>query len=151
MLQPIKKVCTKIESRARSRHTWMNRNNNKSQNVLPGFGWLWINTWYGKQLKYRQVKIHTQLLYRRNNCQPAVNISLEASKQRSNIYDRTDIFRNKQFDQARYNMNRNIDYWASVMSWRSVLLVEETGVPRENHWQTSSDNVVSSTLRHEQD
>jgi hypothetical protein len=42
----------------------------------------------------------------------------------------------------------------SVISWRSVLLVEETGVPRENHWpvtshrQTLSHNVVSfkSTL-----
>ena len=39
----------------------------------------------------------------------------------------------------------------SVISWRSVLLVEETGVPRENHrpvannWQTWSHNVVSST------
>ena len=37
----------------------------------------------------------------------------------------------------------------------SVLLVEETGVPRENHrpvashWQTLSHNVVSSTPRHE--
>jgi hypothetical protein len=37
----------------------------------------------------------------------------------------------------------------------SVLLVEETGVPWENHrsvashWQTLSNNVVSSTLRHE--
>jgi hypothetical protein len=41
----------------------------------------------------------------------------------------------------------------SVISWQSVLLVEETGVPRENHrpvlshWQTSSHNVVSSTPR----
>jgi hypothetical protein len=40
----------------------------------------------------------------------------------------------------------------SVISWRSVLLVEETGVPGENHWpaachwQTVSHNVVSSTL-----
>ena len=39
----------------------------------------------------------------------------------------------------------------SVISWRSVLLVEETRVPRENHlpvashWQTLSHNVVSST------
>jgi hypothetical protein len=38
-----------------------------------------------------------------------------------------------------------------VISWRSVLLVEETGVPGENHspaashWQTLSHNVVSST------
>ena len=43
----------------------------------------------------------------------------------------------------------------SVVSWRSVLLVEETGVPGENHrplashWQTLSHNVVSSTPRHE--
>jgi hypothetical protein len=39
----------------------------------------------------------------------------------------------------------------SVISWRSVLLVEETEVPGENHWpvashwQTLSYNVVSST------
>ena len=39
----------------------------------------------------------------------------------------------------------------SVISWQSVLLVEETGVPEENHWpgashrQTLSHNVVSST------
>jgi len=45
----------------------------------------------------------------------------------------------------------------SVISWRSVLLVIETGVPGENHrtatshWQILSHNVVSSTLRHEQD
>ena len=44
----------------------------------------------------------------------------------------------------------------SVISWWSVLLVEETKVPRENHrpvashWQTLSHNVVSSTPRHEQ-
>jgi hypothetical protein len=40
-----------------------------------------------------------------------------------------------------------------VISWRSVLLVEETGVPGENHrpvtshWQTLSHNVVLSTPR----
>ena len=39
----------------------------------------------------------------------------------------------------------------SVISWWSVLLVEETGVPEENHWtatnhcQTLSHNVVKST------
>ena len=44
----------------------------------------------------------------------------------------------------------------SVISWRSVLVVEETGVPAENHrpvashWQTLSHNVVLSTPRHEQ-
>jgi hypothetical protein len=31
----------------------------------------------------------------------------------------------------------------SVISWQSVLLVEETRVPGENHWQTLSHNVVS--------
>jgi hypothetical protein len=38
----------------------------------------------------------------------------------------------------------------SVISWQSVLLVEETGVPGENHrqGQTLSHNVVSSTPRH---
>jgi len=35
-----------------------------------------------------------------------------------------------------------------VISWRSVLLVEETG---ENHRQTLSHNVVSSTPRRERD
>jgi hypothetical protein len=40
----------------------------------------------------------------------------------------------------------------SAISWRSVLLVEETGVPGENrpdasHWQTLSHNVVLSTPR----
>ena len=45
----------------------------------------------------------------------------------------------------------------SVISWRSVLLVEETGVPEENHrpvashCQTLSYNVVSKTSRHERD
>ena len=43
----------------------------------------------------------------------------------------------------------------SAISWRSVLLVEETRVPWENHrpvssqWQTLSQNVVLSTHRHE--
>jgi len=38
----------------------------------------------------------------------------------------------------------------SAISWRSVLLVKETGVPREDHWHaarhwhTLSHNVVSS-------
>jgi len=41
----------------------------------------------------------------------------------------------------------------SVISWRSVLLVEETGVPGENHrpvanyWQALSHNVVSNGVR----
>jgi hypothetical protein len=45
----------------------------------------------------------------------------------------------------------------SAISWQSVLLVEDTGVPGENHrptashWQTLSHNVVSSTPRHERD
>ena len=43
-------------------------------------------------------------------------------------------------------------YNISVITWRSVLLVAETGVPGENHqpavshWQTLSDNVVSVHL-----
>ena len=43
----------------------------------------------------------------------------------------------------------------SVISWQSILLVEETTVPGENHLpvtghlQTLSHNVVSSTPRHE--
>ena len=43
----------------------------------------------------------------------------------------------------------------SAISWRSVLLVEETGVPGENHrlviihWQPVSHNVVSSSPCHE--
>ena len=45
----------------------------------------------------------------------------------------------------------------SVISWRSVLLVEKIGVPGENHRpaashrQALSHNVVSSTHRHEPD
>jgi hypothetical protein len=45
----------------------------------------------------------------------------------------------------------------SAIVWWSALLVEETGVPGENHrsvarhWQTLSLNVVSSTPRHERD
>jgi len=44
----------------------------------------------------------------------------------------------------------------SVISWQSVLLVEESGIPGESnrpaasHWQTLSHNVVSSIPRHEQ-
>jgi hypothetical protein len=43
----------------------------------------------------------------------------------------------------------------SVISWRSVLLVEKIGGPEENHrpvashYQTLSHNVASSTPRHE--
>ena len=43
----------------------------------------------------------------------------------------------------------------SIISWQSVLLVEKTGVPGENHrpvvshWQTLSHNVILSTPRHE--
>ena len=43
----------------------------------------------------------------------------------------------------------------SVILWPSVLLVEETGVPEENHrpvashWQMLSHNVVSHSHRHE--
>ena len=45
----------------------------------------------------------------------------------------------------------------SVILWQTVLLMEETGVPGENHRpvasfeQTLSHNVVSNTPRHEWD
>jgi hypothetical protein len=45
----------------------------------------------------------------------------------------------------------------SAISWRSVLLMKETGVAGEYHrpvasnWQTLSHNVVSSTLHNERD
>jgi len=45
----------------------------------------------------------------------------------------------------------------SVISWRSILLLEESGVPIENHrptashWQTLSHNDASSTPHHERD
>jgi hypothetical protein len=39
----------------------------------------------------------------------------------------------------------------SGISWRSALLVEETGVPATSHWQTLSHNVVSNTPCHEWD
>jgi hypothetical protein len=44
----------------------------------------------------------------------------------------------------------------SVISWRSILLVDETGVPGENHrpvashWQTLSHNILTSTPRNHQ-
>jgi len=43
----------------------------------------------------------------------------------------------------------------SIISWRLVLLVQETGAPEENHRpvvshsQNLSENVVSSILRHD--
>ena len=45
-------------------------------------------------------------------------------------------------------LNAIFNYISSI-SWRSVLLVEETGVPRSvvNHWQTLSHNVVWNTPR----
>jgi hypothetical protein len=39
----------------------------------------------------------------------------------------------------------------SVISWQSVLLVEETGVPVASDWETLSHKVSSSTPRHKQD
>ena len=45
----------------------------------------------------------------------------------------------------------------SAISWRSVLLVDVTGGPGENHrpvasnWQMLLHNVVESTPRHERD
>jgi hypothetical protein len=50
-----------------------------------------------------------------------------------------------------------LDCIISVISWQSVLLVDETVVPGENHrpvashWQTLSHNVVLRTPRHQRD
>ena len=38
----------------------------------------------------------------------------------------------------------------SIISWRSILLMEEIGKPQISHWQTLSHNIVSSTPRNEQ-
>jgi len=49
-------------------------------------------------------------------------------------------------------LNATFNNISSVISWRSVLLVEETGGPGENHrpvpghWQTLSLNVVHLAL-----
>ena len=39
----------------------------------------------------------------------------------------------------------------SVIAWREISLVYETGVPGETHCQLLSHNVVSSTHRHERE
>ena len=52
------------------------------------------------------------------------------------------------------NSKRTMTYYGDEIPWQ-ILLMEETGVPGENHRpaanhrQTLSHNVVSSTLRHE--
>jgi hypothetical protein len=64
-----------------------------------------------------------------------------------------------------YLVNNGLGLWCfnatfnniSVISWRSVVLMEETGIPEENyrpaasHRQTLSHNVVSRTPRYEWD
>ena len=70
---------------------------------------------------------------------------------------RTSIMNNKCWKHGLFMVINATFNNISVILWRSVLLVEETGVPRENHrrvashWQTLSHNVVSSTPRHEQE
>jgi hypothetical protein len=65
----------------------------------------------------------------------------------ANSYNR-DWFRFTMFNSTFNNI--------SVILWWSVLLMEDTRVPRENHcsvkshWQNLSHNVVSNTPRHEQ-
>jgi len=39
----------------------------------------------------------------------------------------------------------------SAISWRSVLLVEESWVPVASYWQTLPHNVASTTPHHDQD
>jgi hypothetical protein len=46
-----------------------------------------------------------------------------------------------------YDIISNISVW----SWRSVLLMEETGVPCENHRAAASHNVISGTSHHSPD
>jgi len=52
--------------------------------------------------------------------------------------------------------NATVNNISVISLWRSVLLVEETEIPWENywpatsHWQTLSNNIVSSTSSHEQ-
>ena len=60
----------------------------------------------------------------------------------------------KQFLQGLWVMVFNTTFYTiSIISWRSVLLVEKTGVPGENHCpaashqQLSAHNVVSCTPR----
>ena len=60
----------------------------------------------------------------------------------------------KQFLQGLWVMVFNTTFYTiSIISWRSVLLVEKTGVPGENHCpaashqQPSAHNVVSGTPR----
>jgi hypothetical protein len=58
---------------------------------------------------------------------------------------------------AEYETQRQRSVLPVLGSWQSVLLMEETGVPGENHRpvashsQTLSHNIVLSTPRHERD
>jgi hypothetical protein len=75
--------------------------------------------------------------------------------------DSKEINRNQKLMDRQYNGQNGVRVMVfntifnniSAISWRSVLLVEETRVPRENHWpvpshwQTLLSNVVSSTPR----
>ena len=60
-------------------------------------------------------------------------------------------------DSVRVMVSNAIFNNISIISWQSILLVEETGEPGKkhwpvaSHWQTLSHNVVSSTPHHEQD
>ena len=72
------------------------------------------------------------------------------------ITPQTDQARSKYIKHSIFMVFNATYYNMSVISWRSVLLVEETAVPGENHQplksrcQTLSHNVVTSTHRHEQ-
>jgi hypothetical protein len=43
-----------------------------------------------------------------------------------------------------YSIPNNI----SVISWQSVLLVEETGVPRENNQPVTCKSILQSKIKH---
>jgi hypothetical protein len=64
-----------------------------------------------------------------------------------NVYEWSDIF-----TEIILKNNHSLAFNNNI-SWRSVLLVEETGenhLPGASHWQTLSHNVLSNTPRHEQ-
>ena len=73
---------------------------------------------------------------------PVTNISSYLTNRQVCLFEIQIMRRNRKFASTFNNI--------SGISWRSVLLVEEAGVPVASHWQTLSHNVVSSTPRHDE-
>ena len=57
---------------------------------------------------------------------------------RLSIFDCTFIFLERLFKGVRVMVLKTTFYSISVVSWRAVLMAEETGVPRENHRPAAS-------------